>query len=268
MIQREKVARPSLFGSVVLGVGFVLLTILTFGSMSGTVVRGEGAAPDDVDLVLTATVSAQTVTLGIPITYIVQIRNLGPQSADRTLYTQTLSGPPAQLSFQSNRGGGTCVNDKGNITCNFGRVSTLARITTTLHVIPTTTGNYSITTLVSSSITDSRPINNMGGARVAVIDAPIVMLNATSSSPTILGDLTMFSATVKSGSNISYTWDLGDGSPAKFGQTISHRYAAEGNYRASVTALNPHGQQKVSVDVLVEKKASPVRELFLPTLSR
>jgi PKD repeat protein len=71
-----------------------------------------------------------------------------------------------------------------------------------------------------------------------VHDAPIAGLSASNSAPNQVGAVTAFSATVTTGTNVSYTWDLGDGSPHRAGPVIQHVYANTGIYTAQVTATN------------------------------
>ncbi len=70
-----------------------------------------------------------------------------------------------------------------------------------------------------------------------LITQPIAGLAAQSSSPTLLGNTTVFTATVTTGTVDQYTWSFGDGGTAS-GPTASHRYAAVGTYTAVVTATN------------------------------
>lgn len=71
---------------------------------------------------------------------------------------------------------------------------------------------------------------------VTVQDRPISGLSAANSSPTRLRDTTLFTATA-GGSNITYTWDFGDGNAAT-GARIGHTYTQVGSYTARVTATN------------------------------
>jgi PKD repeat protein len=66
---------------------------------------------------------------------------------------------------------------------------------------------------------------------------PISGLSAINDSPTVLGETTILSATVISGTNVAYKWDLGDGIPGT-GALISHIYPNLGVYTATVTASN------------------------------
>lgn len=69
------------------------------------------------------------------------------------------------------------------------------------------------------------------------ITVPITGLLAFNDSPHQLGQVTTLSATVISGTNISYSWALGDGTLAS-GQTVVHTYLLPGVYTAVVTASN------------------------------
>ncbi|MCL4303694.1 MAG: VCBS repeat-containing protein [Anaerolineae bacterium] len=91
---------------------------------------------------------------------------------------------------------------------------------------------------------------------VAVGDSAITGLNAANSSPTVLGSATAFTATISGGSNVSYTWNFGDGQTGS-GTTASHTYAAAGNYTAIVTATNSSGSVSASTSVTVTAPNAP-----------
>lgn len=65
----------------------------------------------------------------------------------------------------------------------------------------------------------------------------ITGLSATSDSPTNLGGVTQFTATVATGNNVLYTWDFGDGQTGS-GPNPTHTYLGIGSYVATVTATN------------------------------
>ncbi len=73
-------------------------------------------------------------------------------------------------------------------------------------------------------------------------DEPITNVVAINNGPTLLHNATNFTATVTGGTNISYTWNFGDGQNGS-GKTPSHTYAATGVYTATVTATNSQGSQ-------------------------
>lgn len=74
---------------------------------------------------------------------------------------------------------------------------------------------------------------------VTVTDPPITGLVVTNDSPTELGQTTTLTATTAEGSNITYTWNFGDGTPAiSSGPGVNHTYPTIGLYTAVVTASN------------------------------
>ncbi|HUV27516.1 MAG TPA: PKD domain-containing protein, partial [Anaerolineales bacterium] len=86
-------------------------------------------------------------------------------------------------------------------------------------------------------------------------DTPISGLAAANDGPTLLGTATQLSATISSGSNVSYEWDFGDSTSAS-GQNVAHQYAAPGLYTAEVTATNSVNQETAVTSVLVEEAIS------------
>jgi subtilisin-like proprotein convertase family protein len=71
-----------------------------------------------------------------------------------------------------------------------------------------------------------------------IYDVAVEGLTAGNDSPTSLGQATTLTATITAGSNISYTWDFGDGQLGS-GVVVTHTYPATGAYTAVVTASNP-----------------------------
>ena len=88
---------------------------------------------------------------------------------------------------------------------------------------------------------------------VTVRDTPISGLSASNSSPTTLGQATVFIATAL-GNNISYAWALGDGTTSN-GNATSHIYSAAGVYMASVTATNGEGSVTATTRVTITNLA-------------
>jgi branched-chain amino acid transport system substrate-binding protein len=64
-------------------------------------------------------------------------------------------------------------------------------------------------------------------------------LAAENDGLTDLGEPTTFTATVETGSPVTYTWAFGDGSGG-YGEVVSHTYATAGAYTAVVTASNEY----------------------------
>jgi hypothetical protein len=107
-------------------------------------------------------------------------------------------------------------------------------------------GEYQATVTASNSAGSAS-----ASTTVVVRDAPISGLTASANGPTNLGNPTTFDAAVTGGTNVSYTWNFGDGQSGS-GASVAHRYQAEGSYVASVTASNSAGSASfpVTVDVL------------------
>jgi hypothetical protein len=92
---------------------------------------------------------------------------------------------------------------------------------------------------------------------ITISETPIAGLTATNDSPTVFGASTVFSASVQSGSNVSYAWQFGDGESG-IGQEVEHTYASPGAYTATVTASNSAGQVQATTQVQV------VYPMYLP----
>ena len=81
--------------------------------------------------------------------------------------------------------------------------------------------------------------------------AAILDLSAVNDSPTILSNPTTFTASITSGSNVTYTWSFGDDASTGTGMTVTHMYAAVGNYTAIVTATNGFSTTSASTVVTI-----------------
>ncbi len=95
-------------------------------------------------------------------------------------------------------------------------------------------------------------------------EEPIAGLEATNDSPTSLGSPTTLTATVTTGSNVTYTWAFGDDTTGN-GAVVAHIYPALGVYEAVVTAGN-------SVSILTATTTVTITELnfyvYLPLVVR
>ena len=85
---------------------------------------------------------------------------------------------------------------------------------------------------------------------VNVRDVPVEGLLAENDGPTLLGDATLFEASIISGSNVAYRWDFGDDSSAD-GITATHTYTQIGSYTAMVVALNHSGSISETTLVII-----------------
>ena len=111
----------------------------------------------------------------------------------------------------------------------------------------TTPGVYTLTVTATMSGTGILTSNS---AVLTITEAPIEGLSAASSSPTLLGRTTYLSATISSGTNVTYTWSYGDGMSGG-GADAQHVYPAPGIYTASVTATNSISTTSAATNVSV-----------------
>jgi hypothetical protein len=136
------------------------------------------------------------------------------------------------------------------------------------HVYPAV-GVYTAT-VIAISDTDAL----MATTVVTVGDAPITGLVLINDSPTTLGNITTLTATVTAGSNVTYTWDLGDGSAtfttnAGNGAVVGHTYPVVGEYTAVLTASNSVSVLTATTTVFVQEPSElPEYLLYLPLVTR
>ena len=91
----------------------------------------------------------------------------------------------------------------------------------------------------------------------------ITGLAASNGGPTELGQTTTFTATVTTGKNLSYAWDLDDGTIGS-GSVVTHTYTATGTYTATVTVSNLVYSDTVTTTITIESH----HLLFLPAVMR
>jgi PKD repeat protein len=101
---------------------------------------------------------------------------------------------------------------------------------------------------------------------VTITDVPISGAGAVNSSPTQLGNATLFTATISSGTGVSYTWNYGDGQNGD-GANTTHSYAVAGVYTATVTAANSLGGITATTPVTIIELPQPPL-LYLPLIRR
>ncbi|MCB0129046.1 MAG: PKD domain-containing protein, partial [Caldilineaceae bacterium] len=83
-----------------------------------------------------------------------------------------------------------------------------------------------------------------------------------------VGEAIAFTAEVKQGGTVTYTWDFGDSATAT-GATVNHVYTTVGTYVVRVTATNSLGAISEEIVVQVsEKNQAKTIQLFLPIVMR
>jgi TolB protein len=118
-------------------------------------------------------------------------------------------------------------------------------------------GNQRLTVTASNpfgSVTDTHTIT--------ITEVPISGLAAVNNSPTMILFPTILSATINAGTNVSYTWDLGDGSIGS-GAVVSHIYPDLGFYTASITASNSANTLTATTAVTISEL---IGDMYLPAV--
>lgn len=91
----------------------------------------------------------------------------------------------------------------------------------------------------------------------------ITGLEATGTSPATVGQTVAFSATVATGTNVTYAWAFGDQSSGT-GAAPTHQYSAPGTYSVTVTATNGLTTKTKTIAITVRGDAE--RLLYLPQI--
>jgi len=127
--------------------------------------------------------------------------------------------------------------------------------------------NYAEVGTFTATVTATNEVSaDQAVTLVTVYEDPITGLVAINDSPTLLGETTILTATVISGTNVTFEWDLGDGITTT-GAVVSHVYADPGLYTALVTASNAVSSTEASTTVEIEL-LPPAWRYWLPMLWR
>jgi len=198
------------------------------------------------DLTLTARASAEPAITASPLTYTVAVQNTGPAEAVNTTLEVDL---PTVATVQSLPTG--CTLSDSHATCDLGTLTDgqSRDLEFVIGVPLTTTGNLGAIFTVSSDKTDFILEDNVRDVMVSTYQ-PITGLSLNQVAPVPLGDLTVFTATIETGSSVAFDWAFGDGSVAT-GQVVSYTYSA-GRYTASVTASNDVSLLTATVPITVD----------------
>jgi PKD repeat protein len=125
------------------------------------------------------------------------------------------------------------------------------------------THTYAAAGPYTATVTATNPVSSATAETGVLVEEAISGLAAANDSPTALGQPTTFTATITAGTNVTYTWDFGDGA-AGSGPVISHTYAAAGPYTATVTAANLVSSDTAETPVIVEEQ--PDWPVYLPAI--
>ena len=91
----------------------------------------------------------------------------------------------------------------------------------------------------------------------------ITGLSVINDSPTVVSETTTLTATVLSGSDVAYAWDLGDGT-CTYGDIVRHIYSEKGLYLAVVTATNTVTELTTSTHVYIGIEPGQEHQVYLP----
>lgn len=114
--------------------------------------------------------------------------------------------------------------------------------------------------IYTATVTASNAVSVQSALTPVVVEAAITGLSASASSPTTLGQPTAFTATIATGSNVIFTWDLGDGNIGQ-GPNVIHTYSSPGVFTAILTARNSVSHERVELPILV---IQPGYKIYLP----
>lgn len=109
------------------------------------------------DLVISGDFTTETVRKGETARYVFTITNRGITTADQASYTGTLSRNSSFLSATTTRG--SCSMG-GDLTCQFGNLTTGETVTLAVDIVTTETGLQQHTGIVSANLTDSDEEDN------------------------------------------------------------------------------------------------------------
>ncbi len=112
----------------------------------------------------------------------------------------------------------------------------------------------------SLSVTDEAGLASRADEVViTVTDEAIAGLRAQNSSPIAVQERVTFTAHITAGTNVSYTWDFGDGGSA-VGQEVTHVYTQAGTYTAKVVVSNSINTLTATTGVTITSMPEPSDE--------
>lgn len=191
------------------------------------------------DISILKSVTPQAVPMSGTLTYTLSISNAGPSPLQTTV-TVTDELPDGLTNVTVIGGSWTC-DDSGlpTVVCTIEELPIGAG--PEIVIVATAPGTRGVITntavITGGVISDSNTINNSATVTATVTDIPITGLVADNDSPTTIGNITNLWATIDTGSNVVFSWSLGDGSLAA-GAEVSHTYPTTGTFITVVTATN------------------------------
>jgi len=144
-----------------------------------------GAGGPGVDLAVAKTDSHDPAYVGSPLTYTVEIANLGPSAATQVTLTDTL--PTWMVLISAIPSQGTCDESGRVVSCALGSLTGDAA-TVTIVVMPTAAGTMTNTVTVAASENDANPANNSASESTLVLPvADLAVAKSGSPNPAHVG---------------------------------------------------------------------------------
>ncbi len=165
------------------------------GALKSVAVVGEA------DLSLTKSESADPVTAGTPLTYLLTVNNAGPSDATAVVLTDTLPSGVILQSTSSSQGQACLVNGSGTviITCMLGDLSygAGATVTVVVEVDSGRTETLQNNATISSETYDPNLLNNGAVEETGVVSSADLMIGLESSpDPVVAGELLTYTIQV------------------------------------------------------------------------
>jgi uncharacterized repeat protein (TIGR01451 family) len=208
---------------------------------------------DVTDLYIQQWDTIDPVMVGQKFMYVLLVGSNGPDLATNVQVTNVL--PPSMVVQSAFQNGLSCNIVANVITCDLSFLGPGNTLPIFIQAQPSSAGLFTNTATISTTMpgeVDPDLSNNTAYETTLVLDHPVSGLSAVNDSPTALGMPTIFSASVISGTNVSYAWDFGDGN-GDTGPNAGHFYGAAGVYTAVVTATNTANVMTATTAVLVEE---------------
>ena len=136
-------------------------------------------------------------------------------------------------------GGGPVATDAGG----------LAAFTVTLNGVSISAGQF-VTATATSPEGSTSEFSLAFGPAAGIQDVPISGLVVQVVPPVYVNTSAAFTASVSTGTNVTYQWDTGDGGVGS-GPFVQHTFTTGGDYTLSVTASNASGSAMASAMVTV-----------------
>ncbi len=161
---------------------------------------GGGPPPEGADLAVSKSDSPDPVEMGQTLTYGLQVRNNGPDSAPNVVLTDTL---PSAVTFGSvTSSQGSCSQASRVVTCSLGTLADGGLATVTLLVTPSAEGSITNSVSVTSAESDPNVGNNSASVTTTVIPpatagADLAVSKSDSPDPVEVGQTLTYSLQVR-----------------------------------------------------------------------